>query len=107
MKKLFIGEELRTLQQKLADEKESESLMKRAEAGINLPNWKHNIIVKDNGEKVREKCQAEKTHEKYVAEKVHEKIQGEKSAEVTIPAEYFQSLFNIHVPKKGNNERLF
>ncbi|MBQ3640369.1 hypothetical protein II906_00315 [bacterium] len=74
-KKLFIDNELRTLQNRLRDEKESENI-----AMINSVGSKQTPRLKNLGEggiKTREKIMAEKTREKIMAEKTKEKIIAE------------------------------
>ena len=85
MKRTFIGKELRTLQNKLTTEKESESLMKRPE-GVQDANIIKNINEggaqkKSTTEKSSEKLFVEKTSEKLFVEKTSEKLFVEKTSE--------------------------
>ena len=91
MKKLFIREELRTLQQKLSNEKESENILKKVE--INIDRGNH--ITKP------------KSSEKIGAEKRSEKIGAEKSNEVkmvSISTDLLQALLGIQT--SSNDDRL-
>ena len=77
MRKLFIGQELRPLQQNIKNQKESESMMKRTE-GIGGSIGR---VDKLNLEKKAEKIKAEKNSEKSMLEKKSEKIFVEKNSE--------------------------
>ncbi|MBQ3640368.1 hypothetical protein II906_00310 [bacterium] len=94
-KRLFIAEELRTLQSRLAEEKESENCIVRP---ISVPILHNGTIIKKS-----EKIAAEKSKEKLVAEKSSEKIIGEATK---FNPQLLQRIFGVKT-KQANPDRLF
>lgn len=89
MRKLFIGQELRPLQQNIKNQKESESMMKRTE-GIGGSIGR---VDKLNLEKKAEKIKAEKNSEKSMLEKKSEKIFVEKNSEKLMVEKKSEKIF--------------
>lgn len=103
-KKLFIEQDLRTLQKKMKDNKSSENLVMRS--GDNGKFSEIKDIIQKGKPKTAEKILSEKTAEKIAAEKTSEKIASEKKLEV-VSTELLQTLFGVKPQANDNNNRLF